>query len=302
MLRIVTDSSANLPERLVQQYNIAVVPLNVHIGEKSYQEGINLSREEFYRRLPKTHPLPTTSQPSAGQFQEVYERIFSDGDEVLSMHLSSRLSGTYASAAGAKSMMRDAPLTLFDSGTVSVGLGILVLAAARAAQDGFAREEIVALLEKMAARTIIYFTVDTLEYLQRGGRIGTAAAWVGTILQLKPVLAIEQGEVLATDRVRTRKRALSRLLALLAEHCSAADAWWAGVAHIQADEESTRLTDTICRDLPITGALKAEIGPVIGTHGGPGTIGVALSPAPSTFDIDFPSFSVILGYDSAPPE
>ncbi len=299
MLRIVTDSSANLPARLVQQYNISVVPLNVHIAGQCYQEGINLSQEEFYRCLPESRPLPTTSQPSAGQFQEVYQRIFSDDDEVLSIHLSSRLSGTHASAASAQSMMPGAPLTLFDSGTVSVGLGMLVLAAARAAQEGFTREEIVTLLEKMAARTIIYFTVDTLEYLYRGGRIGAATAWVGTILQLKPVLAIQHGEVLATDRVRTRKRALSRLMALLEEHCSGGDTWWAGVAHVQRDEEVAKLTDTVRQDLPIDGVFKAQIGPVIGTHGGPGTIGVALSPAPSTFHIDFPPFSVILGQEAS---
>jgi len=297
MIRIVTDSAANIPVSLVQRYNIAVIPLNVHFGEECYQEGVDISNEEFYRRLPQSRPLPTTSQPSAGQFRDTYQTILSAGDEVLSIHLASNLSGTYSSAATARSMIGDAPISLFDSGTASVGLGMIVLAAAQAVKLGWSREEIIVLLEKMAARTTILFTVDTLEYLRRGGRIGAAAAWAGTLLQLKPVLAIRQGKVLAVDRIRTRKRSLARMLTLLNEQCAGVDSWWCGVAHIQAEREIDKFAEAVRQQLPVEGVLQSEIGPVVGTHGGPGTIGVALTPAPSTFHADFPSFSDVLGGD-----
>lgn len=295
MIRIVTDSSVNLPTELVKRYRISVVPLNVHFGEEQFQEGVNISEDEFYRRLPESRPLPTTSQPAAGQFQEIYRTALSQGDEVLSVHLSSRLSGTYASAATARSMMlREAPITLFDTGTVSVGLSMLVLAAAQAAELGWSCDVIVGLLEKMAAKTIVFFTVDTLEYLHRGGRIGTASAWVGTLLQVKPVLAIRHGEVLPIDRVRTRKRAVRRLLELLADHSAGADSWWAGVAHVKVEQEAERFGNDILDVLPVTDVIQVSIGPVVGAHGGIGTLGAALTPDPATFGIDFPSFSVIL--------
>ncbi len=295
MIRIVTDSSVNLPTGLVERFRISVVPLNVHFGEEQFQEGVNISEDEFYRRLPESRPLPTTSQPAAGQFQDIYKASLSQGDEVLSVHLSSRLSGTYASAATARSMLREAPITLLDTGTVSVGLSMLVLAAAQAAELGWSCEAIVGLLEKMAARTIIFFTVDTLEYLHRGGRIGTASAWMGTLLQVKPLLAIRQGEVLPIDRVRTRKRAVRRLLDLLAEHSAGADSWWAGVAHAKAEQEAGRFGNDIIRELPVAAVIQVGVGPVVGAHGGIGTLGAALTPDPATFGVDFPPFSVILG-------
>jgi DegV family protein with EDD domain len=294
MIRIVTDSSANLPARLAERYNIAIVPLNVHIGNERYMEGVDITPEEFYRRLPNTHPLPTTSQPSAGQFQEVYERILANGHEILSIHLASRLSGTYASAATAKGILGDVPITLFDTGTVSVGLSMMVLAAARAAELGWSREQIVGLLQKMAARTIIFFTVDTLEYLHRGGRIGAASAWVGTLLQVKPVLAIRQGEVQAVDRVRTRKRALARLQSVLVDHCTGIDSWWAGVAHVEVADEARAFRERLQEQLPVQDILEAIVGPVVGTHGGIGTLGAAVAPAPSTFRPGFPTFSAVI--------
>jgi len=275
MLRIVTDSSAGLPRDLVESYGIEVVPLKVHFGKTTYREGENLEIGEFYRLLSQAKQLPTTSQPSAGEFYEVYSPLTARGDSVLSIHISSKLSGTCQSALAARDMLPEADITVIDTLSVSAGHGMIVLAAAEALQKGKSRDEVIALIERVIKAIQIVFVVDTLEYLQKGGRIGGAAALAGSLLNLKPLLEIRDGRVEPLARVRSRKKALRRALEVLAERFPEQDSFRMAVLHAQCPEEAEHLAQEVREQFGCPNPYMAEISPVIGTHCGPGTLGVA---------------------------
>jgi DegV family protein with EDD domain len=274
MLRIVTDSSAGLPDDLVQTYDIEVVPLNVHFGRTSYQEGVDIDNAQFYQMLSEAKALPTTSQPSAGQFHEVYSRLTSSGDQVISIHISSKLSGTCQSAMAAKGMLPDADIAVIDTLSVSMGHGLVVLAAAEAAHKGKGRDEIISLVERVIDGTQVIFVVDTLEYLQKGGRIGGAAAFLGTLLSLKPLLEIRDGRVQPLERVRTRRKAVRRALEVLAERFDDQGPLRLLVLHAECLGEADQLAQRMRETLPCASLHLAELSPVVGTHGGPGTLGL----------------------------
>lgn len=274
MLRIVTDSSAGLPHDLVERYNIEVVPLNVHFGRTSYQDGVDMGSAQFYRMLAQAKELPTTSQPSPGQFHEVYSRLTANGDQVLSIHISGQLSGTIQSAMSARDMLPEAEIAVIDSLSVSMGQGLIVLAAAEAVQEGRSHEDVASLVEKAICGTHVVFIVDTLEYLQRGGRIGGAAAFLGTLLSLKPLLEIRNGHVEPLERVRTRRKAVRRAMEVLRERFDGQGRLRLFVIHAECSEEANRLAQSMRDLLPRTSVRVAEISPVLGIHGGPGTLGV----------------------------
>jgi DegV family protein with EDD domain len=275
-ISIVTDSTANLPPELASQHGIEVVPLQVLFGKESFLDGVDLGTEEFYERLKAAPALPTTSQPSAGQFARVYKRLLreQDSDSIISLHLSRHLSGTYASAVAAREMMPEERITVIDTYSASMGLGLLALRAAREVAAGCEHEEVAKLIGRLAPRTRLMFVVDTLEYLHKGGRIGAASRFLGSLLSLKPILALREGAVQPLERVRTKARAVERLLDLVKSEVPPRSTLHAAVLHGRAPKEAAAIAEQlygfyVCPDLII-----AEVGPVIATHTGPGVVGI----------------------------
>jgi len=274
MIKIVTDSSAYLPADLVQQYDIHVIPLRVLFGEQAYRDDIDLSNQEFYRRLAEAETLPTTSQPSAGEFFDLYSELSKDGHEIISIHISSKLSGTISSAQSAKEMLPEARITIIDSASTAMGLGLMVLRAARAAAEGKTSAEIVAAVEEMIPAMNVVFVVDTLEYLQKGGRIGGAAALVGTLLKVKPILCLKDGRIEPLDKVRSKRKALARLLEVVEERVGPGTSVQVAVLHAQVPDEARGLEQEVRARFNCTECYFSELGPAVGTHTGPGLVGL----------------------------
>ncbi len=276
MIKIVTDSTAYLPQATVRQHDISVVPLYVHFGEEAFREGVELSDEEFYTRLKEAPVLPTTSQPSAGEFYEVFGQLTENGHEVVTLTISSKLSGTWNSAMAAKEMVPGAGISVIDSLFTSVGLQLMIEAAVEAASAGATRQEIVDQIEDMKRKMHLLFVVDTLEYLAKGGRIGNAKAFLGTLLKVKPILVLQDGAIEPLEQVRSKQKAQSRMLELVQEYVGdqGPQAMVAVTGALVPDEVralSQELAGRLGCPLPPT----ATIGPVIGTHTGPGVIAVA---------------------------
>jgi DegV family protein with EDD domain len=276
MIKIVTDSTAALPSDLCSQFDITVVPLHVIFGQRSYRDGVDLTSDEFYQLLRESKDTPSTTQPSVGEFLETYRPLAEAGHTVISIHLASKLSGTYSSAIGARDMLAGADITPFDSAWTSFALGMIVREAAIAAQAGKSKEEIVALVERLNGKLNLLFVVDTLEYLQRGGRIGGAQALLGSLLRIKPILALDEGRIEPIDKVRTKPAAIRRLLEIMARRVdSTAASLRVAVMHAGAPEEAQALGEEIHRRFGVNDFFTGDIGPAISTHTGPGTVGVA---------------------------
>jgi DegV family protein with EDD domain len=272
---IVTDSTADLPSSLAADHGITVVPLTLHLDGRPYLDGIEITAGEFYSRLGAASAHPSTSQPSPGQFKEVYERLLEDHDEVVSIHISGRLSGTLQSAEAAAQLVDRRRVHTLDSDFVSMPLAALALVAARlAAQDANASDAI-AEVARVREAMRCYFAVATLEYLRRGGRIGAASALLGSVLQVKPILTIEGGQVAPLERVRTTDRALTRIVELSSD--LATGPVCAIVGHAAAEPAALTIAErleTISETL-----IVQPLGPVVGAHAGPGTVGLAVYPA-----------------------
>jgi DegV family protein with EDD domain len=281
MKKFVTDSTGYLPPEFIKKYDISVVPLKVQFGHETYDEITGISNRDFYQRLTTTHEFPTTSQPSAGEFKDAYQKILSQdpGAEILVLTISSKLSGSYNSAATAAEQLSEADITVFDSLSAAMGLGLMVMAAGKMAADGQGMTEIITRLEQMRRETVIVLVVDTLEYLKRGGRIGAAAAFLGTLLNTKPILTVVEGEIRPLDRVRTKKKAIDRLFTELKRQLPRPDQpIQAGVMHVVAEAEAEKLASMIQEHFNVTYFFVSELGPVIGAHVGPGAIGVGFCP------------------------
>lgn len=273
-VRIVTDSTADIPLEVRKQLGIEMVPLKVLFGAESYLDGVEIGPDDFFAKLASASSLPTTSQPSPVEFLETYKGIVeSGGTTIISIHLSSALSGTYQSAHLAKSMIEDtADVTVIDSYSASYGIGMLVVAAAEAAKQGKSKEEILALIEEIKQSRRLYFLVDTLEFLQKGGRIGKASALVGSLLNIKPILSInEEGLVYSVDKVRGQKKAMARIIELLQQDVSGVPIH-VTVAHARSLETARDLEQQLRNQFDVRSVLTTEIGPVIGTHTGPGVV------------------------------
>ncbi len=275
MVRIVTDSSAYLPSNLVKQYGIRVVPLHVLFGRTSYRDGVDLSTAEFYRKLRESRAFPTTTQPSAGEFRKAYADLVSAGHDVISIHISSKLSGTVSSAQTAAAMFPHATVTVVDTPWVSLALEMVVLEAARAACRGESHTQVLTRVQDLMPRLNLLFAVDTLEYLKRGGRIGGAAALLGTVLNIKPVLHMVDGRIEVLDRARTKAAARRRLLQEVETRVKPGSSLHLGVLHAGAEVEAQQVADNLCKRWTCLKTFLAEIGPVVGAHVGPGTVGVA---------------------------
>lgn len=278
---IVTDSTSDIPQQVREKWQIEMVPLKVHIGDETYLDNVSITPSGFYEKLSQTTQLPTTSQPSPVDFMNVYKQLMEDDPEVdiISVHLSSAFSGTYQSAELAKSLLeKKSNITVLDSKCASYGLGMTVVAMAEAAAQGKSKQECLQIFEYYREQRSLYFLVDTLEFLQKGGRIGKASAMVGSLLNIKPILSIdESGSVIPVDKVRGQKKAMSRIVELLKQDLGGQKLRVA-VAHANALETVNQLVEMIREQFEIEALTYTEIGPVIGTHAGPGTIAVFAIP------------------------
>jgi DegV family protein with EDD domain len=270
---LVSDSCHYLPRSIVESCGIQQVPLYVHRGGEAVRESEITDYDEYYRRLGSENDLPTTSQPSIGDFLAVYEPLTAAGHEIVSIHLSGGISGTFRSAEQAREQLGDAAaqVHVLDSATAAGGQGLMLMAAAAAVRSGADAASAAEQARQARAKLKLWFAVDTLEYLRRGGRIGGAQAWMGTALKIKPVLSIES-QIEPIERVRTSKKAFERLLGLL-EDCRdrGCDGWV--VQHIQAPDQAAELAARGTEIFGIGPVYTSELGPVIGTHVGPGLLG-----------------------------
>ena len=273
---IVTDSTADLPSQLVKARAITVVPLTLHFEGRSLLDGVDIRPSEFYRKLPNATTHPTTSQPSAGRFAETYAQLLADHADVVSIHISEKLSGTYASAVQGAQMTDPKRVHVIDSQLVSMSLGLVTLAATEMAARGASAEAVTEKVTGMRELVQTYFSVATLEFLRRGGRIGRASALLGSVLQVKPVLCIRDGLVTPLERVRTFDRALNRIVELTRE-VDRGKGLCVIVGHGDAEADAER----VARELePVAETLMIQpLGPVVGAHAGPGVVGVGCYPA-----------------------
>lgn len=274
---IVTDSTAYIPDELVQKHNITVLPLEVIWGEETLKDGIDISPSEFYARLQTAKVMPSTSQVTIPFMQEAFERLVSQDYEVLGMFISEKLSGTINSAVQGKAAMKSGQefIHVFNSQTTAMAMGFQALTAARAAEDGAGIADCIALAEKARANTGIYFAVDTLEFLHRGGRIGGAKRLLGTAMKVKPILSVQDGLVASIESVRTKRKAHARVLEIIMEEIG--DRTPISIATLQANatEDANALLDLAGEKMEIKETVRSEVSPVIGTHVGPGTVGLA---------------------------
>jgi DegV family protein with EDD domain len=278
---VVTDSSAYLPDGFAARHAVHVVPLHVLIDGRSGLDGVDIGPAEVAKALVERHKV-TTSRPNPDEFVDTYRRLLDDGaDAIVSVHLSRELSGTWESARMAAREVGEDRVRVVDSRTAVMGLGFAVLRAATAATDGASGEKVEDAAVAAAARTTTYFVVETLEYLRRGGRIGSAAAFLGTALAVKPVLHVAEGRIEPLEKVRTTNRAMSRLVDLAEQAAAATGASAVELAvhhlaaHDRAVELATRLDERIS---PSSGCVVSELGAAIGAHTGPGMLGVVVCP------------------------
>jgi len=279
MIKIVTDSTADLPKEIIKKEKISSVPLRVFFGEDCYLDWEEMTPIQFYERLVTSEHLPRTSQPSPDDFKEVYQKIAGPDDEIMSIHISQHLSGTIHSANAAREALPDLKINIYDSELVSMGAGIIVLEAARAANRGASREQIEKIIAHYRQNIRIYFFVDTLEYMYKSGRIGRAKTLFGSMLNIKPLLTFQEGIVTPLEQVRGQSRALKRMLELIYEDFKGKKSLKMAVVNAANEEGALKLKNIIQAELDIEEAFISAVGSVIGTHSGPGVLGVVLSPA-----------------------
>ncbi len=276
-IRIVTDSTSDLPPALAEQLGVTVVPANVVIDDVTYRDGIDLTADEFYQRLVAGPRLPTTSQPSVGTFQAAYQEILEQGDEIVSIHVSGKLSGTVNSAEQAKASLGDSvPIEIVDSHSASIAVTLKVLGAVDAARQSSSHREVADEVRRDLSRTTAVFALDTLEYLQKGGRVGKAQAFVGSLLSVKPILTLVDGEVHPLERPRNHQRAMRRLIELTREKGRPVRL---GVIYSTEQEWATEIRSSLSDLLPEEEIVTARFGPALGTYVGPRAVGVALTVA-----------------------
>jgi fatty acid kinase fatty acid binding subunit len=276
-IAVVTDSTTYMPPELVKKHNISVAPQVLIWGDQTYKDGVEMQSGEFFTRLKTTKVMPTTSQVAVISFQEIFQDLVDKGYEVLALLVSSKLSGTVQSAMQARDMMGSArdKVNVVDSQSVAMALGFQALAVARAIEAGASLKEAIALAEKSHEYTGVFFAVDTLEFLHRGGRIGGAQRFIGSALNLKPILAIQDGRVEGIERIRTKSKAQDRVLELCIEKVNRRSPVRLATLHANAAEDAKVLLTRAEQALDPIESIFTEVSPTVGTHAGPGTVGLA---------------------------
>ena len=280
-IRVVTDSASDLDPAIADDLGIVVIPCRVNFGTESFKDGVHLTSDDFYNILPKGTVFPSTSQPPPGDFIEVFDEIGKDADGIVSVHVSSKVSGTYNSAIQGKDQCStDCPIEVIDSTQASMALGLVVIAAAETAQSGASLSEVKDAANDAASRSQSMFVLDTVEYLQKGGRIGKAQALLGTILKIKPMIIMRDGEVGELGKARTFGKALVKLQETARSFSSVERL---SVSYTSTPDLASEIADDL-RDMIVGDSepLIARIGPSIGTHAGPGSIGICLIQSSST--------------------
>ena len=274
MIKIVTDSTADIPKELLDRYDIRLVPINIQFGTETYQEGIDIDRPTFFRKLDEYPSIPTSSQPSPGQFAEVFKELAEQGHSILCIVITSKHSGTYQSGVLAKSMLPEAEIEVFDTLSISIGTGYQVLAAARAAEEGKSMEEIVRILEGIRSRMYLYLTPATLKYLQKSGRVGKLAGALGSLLNVKPIIKVEDGTLEAFQNVRTRSKAIDCIVEMTAEAVGTTDPVKLAIPHAEVPDEAEALRKRLESTFNVDEMHVVPLACSLTVHGGPGIIGI----------------------------
>jgi DegV family protein with EDD domain len=271
MIGIATDSTSDIPAELAVKHNIRVIPMYINMGDEGYQDGIDISRQDFYERLPTSDPFPTTAAPGIDNFKEVYAQLMEEGvDEILSIHVSASLSAVMDVAQKAAEQTEYIPVTVYDSGQLSLGTGFQVLEAAKAAASGLSMKEILSLIKDQASRTHVFAALDTLEYLKRSGRMNAFMAGLGSVLKIKPILTMHRGTP-GAERVRTKERSITRLIELVSDLGPIEEL---ALVHTNAKKEAESLGQRVKHLIPPGKTpLSVDVTPVLGAHLGPGAVG-----------------------------
>lgn len=272
---VVTDSTAYIPKDILDKHKIIVAPQILIWGSETFRDGMDIQPEEFYNRLRKASVMPTTSQVTIANFKEIFGQLLDEGKEVLAILISAKLSGTIDSAVQAREMFPGAKIEIVDSETTAMAMGFQVIEVAKLAESGASLAECKALAEKAKRHVGVVFAVDTLEFLHRGGRIGGGARFLGTALQLKPILEVTGGRVEPIERVRTRSKSLQRVVEIIAERVAGRTPVRLATLHASAPNEAAQLLEMARARLDTIESIVSEVSPVVGTHAGPGTAGLA---------------------------
>ena len=274
---VVTDSTTYMPSELVKKHNLSIAPQVLIWGDQTYKDGVEIQSEEFFTRLKTAKVMPTTSQVAVVSFQEIFQDLVNKDFEVLAVLVSSKLSGTIQSANQARDLMGTAreKVHIVDSQSVAMALGFQALAVARMLEGGASLQEAISFAEKSHEYTGVFFAVDTLEFLHRGGRIGGAQRFLGTMLNMKPILAIQEGRVEGIERIRTKSKAHDRVLELTMEKVGGRSPVHLATLHANAAEDARALLTRAEDALKPVESIFTEVSPTVGTHAGPGTVGLA---------------------------
>jgi len=273
-IKIVTDSTADLPPELIKEFGITVVPLYVCFGKDVYRDREEISEDDFYQRLLQDPTHPTTTQPTPKDFAEVYNKLSKQADGIISIHISEKLSGTCNSALlGKKLMEKGCPIEVIDSKTTSMALGLLVIAAANIAKTEKNLPQVVEAVKQVVSSVELLVLFDTLKYLAKGGRIGKAKSLLGSVLNVRPMLTIKDGEFVPVSQVRSRSKGIERLFDFVKDTSDIEDL---AVIHSTTPDEAKSLAERISPTLSLKQVRIARLGPVLGVHGGPGVLAIAL--------------------------
>lgn len=271
-VRIVTDSTSDIPPDVAAELGITVIPLNVHFGLDTYKDGVEMNADQFYSRLLNSPVLPKTSAPAPGLFKQRYEELAADADGIVSIHISSKLSGTLEAArAGRELVSGDCRIEIVDSRMASMGIGLIAIAAAKAAAAGATMDEVMKLANEAIEKVQLACALDTLEYLQKGGRVGKAQAWLGSILSIKPIISLREGEVVPLERVRTHAKAVERINQILEAKLPAREI---ALVYNTDASEAEKMMQHLGKIIPGQKVYLARFGPVLGTYVGPGSLAV----------------------------
>ncbi|MDO0875623.1 DegV family protein [Carnobacterium divergens] len=274
-IAIVIDSTAYLTHEQYKQNNIYMLPLSVVVGNEVYREEVDITSEEFFEKVRTMENLPTSSQPTTGEIVTLFEQLAKDYDAVISVHLSSKISGTYQNVAGAASMVEGIKVFPYDSGISCMAQGYFALEGARMAKHGATVEEILTAFDEMQKTLRAYFMVDDLNHLVRGGRLSNGAAILGSMLKIKPILHFEDKEIVVFEKIRSSKKALKRIEGMLVEDSEKGYPIVATIIHANAEEEALKWKKHLEKTLPTVRFELSYFGPVIGTHLGEGALGMA---------------------------